>query len=622
MKRTMLTSIVTLMLLSMFAGTAFAKSDIDGHQFESEMRQLIDSGILKGDGKGNYDPDGNITRAQFAALLVRILDLTASDNPPTFKDVKAGQWYYEEVSAAAEAGLVKGYPSNIFKPDNPITREEIAVMVERVIEMKQIPDGTIERTFLDQSQISDWATSAVQTIVSLDIMRGTTNLKGQLIFAPKNNTTRGEVAAVLVRMLNLIGESNDSSDSQKIVITTTEYGYDFNTVLSMQADNSPKVDGAGYFTASKELVAYFLNPGNFSASDPEFFQFLKLSYTDGFDAKMINNDILPESDGNPLKGTAQYFLNAAEKYNLNPIYLIVHALHETANGTSTLAKGVLVTEVDGDPVEPKIVYNFFGIGAIDPTDLTPDATIKGGAEYAYKKGWFTVEAAINGGAAFISNGYISDGQDTLYKMRWNPDNPTVHQYATHVEWATSQAIRLYNMFSTYDLIDNALLHFEVPEYLNQPTSSPLPDPEDRYVVFEVPDGLIGETKVNLKFRTYPWGTVIETLAKGTSVSILGENGGWYKISVNGKEGWVSGDSEYFTIKNSLVIQLDEGRLNVRSKPNTNATIVGKLENNDIVYGVIDENGQFIMDDTGKWYKIHFKINGTWDFAWIYSEFVK
>ncbi|WAA12134.1 S-layer homology domain-containing protein [Fervidibacillus halotolerans] len=616
MKKIFLALFTSMVVMPFFANNIYAESDIEGHYFEEEMRLLIEMNILKGYGDGTYKPDEPITRAQFTALVVRLLELPETDEFPSFTDIKKDDWFRVEVATAEKYGLVKGYENGQFHPDYKISRQQMAVIMDRVIQYKEASPGNIELTFADEKEIADWAKSAVQTVVNFGLMNGKL-INDELFFAPNDPATRGEVAAVLTRFLRAIGEVDDSP---KRVVNVTQYPYDFQTVLSMQADNNPKVDGTGLFTATEELVAYYLNPENFSEDDPEFFQFLKLSYTDGFDGDMINADILPQSEGNPLKGTAEYFLEAAERFQVNPIYLIVHALHETGKGTSDLAKGVPVND-EGEIVEEEeathIVYNMYGYGAVDSDPL------QGGAKYAFEQKWFSPREAIIGGAEIIANSYITKyGQDTLYKMRWNPENPTVHQYATHVEWATSQARELYELFSTYDLVDKAILYFDVPKYINQPASSPLPAPEDRYAVFEVPDGLIGETKVNLKFRTYPWGTVMETLKKGTTVSILGENGGWYKVSVDGKVGWVSGDREYFNIKNALQIQLDSGYLNVRKDPTTNATIVGRLKNNDIVYGVIDENGKFVMDGTKKWYKIHYKINEKWDYAWIYGEFVK
>jgi mannosyl-glycoprotein endo-beta-N-acetylglucosaminidase len=107
-----------------------------------------------------------------------------------------------------------------------------------------------------------------------------------------------------------------------------------------------------------------------------------------------------------------------------------------------------------------MVYNMYGVGAFDGTVLSS------GARYAYNECWFTPEAAIIGGAEFISKGYISAGQDTLYKMRWNPTAAekygyASHQYATDIGWATKQVKQIYNL---YGLLDSYELTIEVPKY--------------------------------------------------------------------------------------------------------------------------------------------------------------
>src|SRR5699024_8556005 len=146
--------------------------------------------------------------------------------------------------------------------------------------------------------------------------------------------------------------------------------------------------------------------------------------------------------------------------NINELYLISHALLETGRGSSNLARGILVNKVNGKSVTPRVVYNMFGIGAIDSN------ADKYGSEKAYELGWFTPEAAIIGGAKWISNSYINNPtyqQDTLYKMRWNPKQPGVHQYATDIAWASKQTRTLDTMVllaQKYDLI----LNFDILNY--------------------------------------------------------------------------------------------------------------------------------------------------------------
>jgi mannosyl-glycoprotein endo-beta-N-acetylglucosaminidase len=203
-------------------------------------------------------------------------------------------------------------------------------------------------------------------------------------------------------------------------------------------------------------VARYLDPFNINQDSADYFQFLVLSQNAGISASDLNSRIL-ENKG-ILKGTGQAFIQASMLYSINEIYLLSHALLETGNGSSKLANGILVSSVDGKPVAPKIVYNMFGIGAVD---RCPESC---GAETAYKNGWFTPEAAIIGGAQFISSKYVNNPlykQDTLYKMRWNPGTAGTHQYATDIGWAGKQVV---NIKKLYDSLDRYTLYFDVPVY--------------------------------------------------------------------------------------------------------------------------------------------------------------
>ena len=103
----------------------------------------------------------------------------------------------------------------------------------------------------------------------------------------------------------------------------------------------------------------------------------------------------------------------------------------------------------------------FGIGAYDANP------VGNGSQRAYSQGWSSVEAAIKGGAKWISENYINNskyGQNTLYKMRWNPEKPAEHQYATDIAWAVKQAVSIEKIFSSFT---DATLSFDVPVYSGQ-----------------------------------------------------------------------------------------------------------------------------------------------------------
>ncbi|MFD1708338.1 SH3 domain-containing protein [Siminovitchia sediminis] len=202
-----------------------------------------------------------------------------------------------------------------------------------------------------------------------------------------------------------------------------------------------------FVNASEKQTAYYLNPENFKDDPIKKYQFLDLSQTANINEDEVNQKFL--SNAGTLTNKASIFVEAAKRYNISEIYLISHALLETGNGKSVLASGVpikvtnnVVRIVDPNKEAPDhIVYNMYGIGAYDNC---PNLC---GAQRAFEQKWFSPDVAIIEGAKFVSENYVHAGQNTLYKMRWNPDNPGTHQYATDIAWATKQTTRIYDMYS-------------------------------------------------------------------------------------------------------------------------------------------------------------------------------
>jgi len=198
---------------------------------------------------------------------------------------------------------------------------------------------------------------------------------------------------------------------------------------------------------------------------PEMFQFLVLSGKSGVTASDLGRML---KDKGILHGTEAVFYQASRSNNINEIFLTALALHETGRGTSQLANGVLYTPSDTS-LPPRVVYNMFGIGAVDSNPILK------GAEYAYNHGWFSPEEAIIGGAYFVSGGYVNNTkyyQDTLYKMRWNPGSPGNHQYATDIGWASKQTSFIRQFYAQVNIYN---LRFNIPMYQKEPKSEPAPE---------------------------------------------------------------------------------------------------------------------------------------------------
>ncbi|MED4852626.1 SH3 domain-containing protein [Caldifermentibacillus hisashii] len=381
----------------------------------------------------------------------------------------------------------------------------------------------------------------------------------------------------------------------------TNYNYTFERLVEIQSKRTPKADGTGIFTASNALLSYYMNPNNFVEGTAEYYQFMDLTTPIDLDTQQIAmlNGYLRGMGR--LEGQAGTFYAAGKATGINPIYLIAHAIHETGKGSSNLSKGIQVNN--------KIVYNFFGYAAYD------ESANVSGAQYAYEQGWTSPEAAIMGGAANIAKNYIyrsAGPQNTLYKMRWNPINPGVHQYATHVAWVTAQTRYINEM---YQLLGSIALSYDIPVYINQPGQSTKPTGEAQFAILPTPIGLVGYTTTSgLNIRNYPNGDIIGKVPYvNTTLNVIGNNGGWYKVNYNGTVGWVSGD--YVDLKDAFIVKASE--LNVRSQPTTTSNIVTTLYKDYIVQGVVDTNGYYIK--SGTWYKIIYNGKEAWVSGYYIEE---
>ena len=549
------TSIALALLLgwNVFAAENASAEDISKHWAYEQLTYAVEKSILKGDDKGNINPDQSIKRSEFAAILVRALELPSTDATSiAFKDVKESDWFYNEVKIASQYGLVKGKEANVFKPSDNITREEMAVMIKRAVDYYKYDSLSLNLYFDDTKSISSWAAEDIKRILSLGLMTGISDKK----FAPKANTTRAEAVTVLKRFLEIDPENPIKIGQQ---YEDKQVSSSYESALNKQANATPKVDGAGAFIASKELISYYMNPGTFDQLSDAYYQFLKIDVV----VPDINAQILNEKAFNVKNGTlynkAEQFIEAGKKLNLNALYLMSHALHETANGTSVLAMGVEVglnaqnkatyvtAENRSQLKEIKKVYNMYGIKAYD------SSPVKSGSEYAYQQGWFTPDEAIYGGAKFIADTYvIGRKQNTLYKMRWNPENPASLQYATHVMWAEIQAKRIAKFYRDTGSDKNTVAVFEIPVYVDQPAPIEMPTQDKWYAVGKKNTGKLATVNTDsLNFRSYPVVTSaseIGKLLRGVEVTINGDNGVWYNVTVNstGLTGWVH--SQYLTIK--------------------------------------------------------------------------
>lgn len=247
--------------------------------------------------------------------------------------------------------------------------------------------------------------------------------------------------------LNDIETSGSAGYEEIGKVKYSSYSMTLQMMVKLQMGLSPKIwSNGGMRIATEAETVEYMNPNQFYTGTYKY-QFLDLSKSNGVSEELLNDFL---ADKGILRNQGAAFIAAAEEYGISEVYLVAHACLESGNGTSQLATGV---EYNGETV-----YNMFGIGAYDQ-----DA-VSYGSKRAYELGWTSVEAAILGGAEWISENYIhsADGeQNTLYKMLWNPENPATHQYATDISWAVKQAASIEKIFDDFP---DAVLSYDVPVY--------------------------------------------------------------------------------------------------------------------------------------------------------------
>lgn len=164
-------------------------SDIHSHFAKDAIIRITADGIMKGVSASEFAPGASLTRAQAAAILTRMLELPAGGAAP-FTDT-AGHWAERDIAAAAEAGLLRGYPDGSFRPEEAVSREEAAVLLARAM-------GTTSGRGVRFADVAPerWSYDEISALAQLGILNGYEDGR----FHPELDIGRGEMAAVVDRM--------------------------------------------------------------------------------------------------------------------------------------------------------------------------------------------------------------------------------------------------------------------------------------------------------------------------------------------------------------------------------------------------------------------------------------
>ncbi|MBB6635238.1 InlB B-repeat-containing protein [Cohnella thailandensis] len=184
-----------------------AFADVNGHWSREAVNEMASRMIVNGTDGSHYKPDAAVTRAEFAAIVVRALGLPDTGTASGFADVEDGAWYAGAADQAQRIGLIEGYSDGTFRPNATITREEAVAITARAMELVGVDtvlsaedSARILSAFKDAEDIGSWAKPSAAAAVANGLAAGSGSR-----FMPGSKMTRAETAAIVQRLLKQAG---------------------------------------------------------------------------------------------------------------------------------------------------------------------------------------------------------------------------------------------------------------------------------------------------------------------------------------------------------------------------------------------------------------------------------
>ena len=207
------TSCLSLAVSASAANTVNRKAtdfrDFDKSAWYAEaVSAAVDNGLLYGKSATIIDPNGDMTRAEMAAIINRSFGCYAKADISKYKDVSKDKWYFKDVAMAVQMGTYNGRSNSSMAPDAPITRQEAMTVVARTLELDYDSYSKAELTqFSDAGKVSNWAMPYVRAMVGADYIHG----RGKVL-APQDNITRAEFAQIFYNIIGTYIVSKGSYD--------------------------------------------------------------------------------------------------------------------------------------------------------------------------------------------------------------------------------------------------------------------------------------------------------------------------------------------------------------------------------------------------------------------------
>src|SRR6056297_393639 len=172
---------------------ADTNSDTANHWAKNRIEKFADEGILSGYSDGTFKPDASMTRAEFASVVNKTFGFNQTGGAGAYSDVSESDWYYGHAMKASAAGFMSGYPDGTFRPENRISRQEVAAVLVKLLQMKQSQNQTRIEDCGDFPAMADWSRGYIETVMNKGFMGGYPDGT----FGPLRDITRAEAVTLL-----------------------------------------------------------------------------------------------------------------------------------------------------------------------------------------------------------------------------------------------------------------------------------------------------------------------------------------------------------------------------------------------------------------------------------------
>lgn len=181
---------------------AVAFSDINGHWAQRAVTYLSNKHIISGRGDGTFDPEGQVTRAEYVKMIVEAYGLYDSRATAEFTDISTSDWYYGYVASMVKRGYILGDDTGAFNPNALISRQDMAVILYRTLQGNNLVPAlnTLEKLFADFDDVSAYAQNSVTYLSNMKLINGSDGM-----FRPHDSSTRAEAAQIIFNAVMEVG---------------------------------------------------------------------------------------------------------------------------------------------------------------------------------------------------------------------------------------------------------------------------------------------------------------------------------------------------------------------------------------------------------------------------------